>query len=63
MTTEKRAYTIREFCDAFSIGQTKYHAEVNAGRLKVHKFGGKSLIARADAEAWLAALPVQEVAA
>jgi hypothetical protein len=63
MTIEKCAYTLKDFCSAFSIGQTKLHEEIKSGRLKVRKFGTKGLIAKADADAWLENLPVQEVAA
>jgi hypothetical protein len=62
MTMERQAYTLKDFCVAFSIGQTKLHEEIKSGRLKVRKFGTKSLIAKADADAWLAALPVQDAA-
>ena len=49
--------TVADFCDRYSIGKTSLYREVNAGRLKIRKFGAATRIARADAEAWAAALP------
>jgi excisionase family DNA binding protein len=57
MTTEKCAYTVKDFGEAFSIGQTKIYAEIKSGRLKARKFGTKSLITKGDADAWLESLP------
>jgi hypothetical protein len=39
------------------IGLTKFYEEVNAGRLKVKKAGGRTVVPAAEIEAWLAALP------
>lgn len=52
------ALTISEFCAWACIGKTKAYAEVKAGRLQLRKIGAKSIILRADAEAWLRDLPV-----
>ena len=49
--------TVAEFCDRYSIGRTSLYREVNAGRLKLRKFGTATRIALADAEAWAASLP------
>lgn len=49
--------TVADFCARYSIGRTSLYREVNAGRLKLRKFGSASRIARADAEAWAASLP------
>ena len=49
--------TVADFCERYSIGKTSFYREVNAGRLKTRKFGTATRIARADAEAWAAALP------
>ena len=51
------ALTVTEFLAWASIGRTKFYQEVKAGRLKIRKIGRKTLILRADAEAWLNALP------
>jgi excisionase family DNA binding protein len=59
MTIEKRAYTITEFCDAFSVGKSKVYEEIKAGRMKVRMFGAKKLITKDDADLWLKNLPLQ----
>lgn len=54
----KRFRDVREFCQDYGIGLTKFYAEIRAGRLKARKVGRKTLVADEDAEAWAAALPV-----
>jgi hypothetical protein len=49
--------TVADFCVRYSIGKTSLYREVNAGRLKLRKFGAATRIARADAEAWADSLP------
>lgn len=52
--------TVADFCDRFSIGKTSFYREVNAGRLKIRKFGSATRVTRADALAWADALPDYE---
>ena len=52
--------TVAGFCERYSIGKTSFYREVNAGRLKIRKFGSATRIARADAIAWAEALPDYE---
>ena len=52
----KTLMTVNEFCHQHSLGRTTFYNEVRAGRLHVVKRGRRTLIARADAEAWLNAL-------
>lgn len=52
--------TVADFCARYSIGRTSLYREVNAGRLKLRKFGSATRIARADAEAWANNLPDYE---
>ncbi len=52
--------TVADFCARYSIGRTSLYREVNAGRLKLRKFGSATRIARADAQAWAANLPEYE---
>lgn len=52
--------TVADFCTRYSIGRTSLYREVNAGRLKLRKFGTATRIARIDAERWAASLPVHE---
>lgn len=54
---EKRSYTVDEFMAAFGIRRTKTYEEINSGRLKARRVGGRTLIAREDAEAWLGSFP------
>ena len=53
--------TIREFCEWSRIGKTAAYREIKLGRLVLRKVGSKSLIAVADAEAWLQSLPTATV--
>jgi hypothetical protein len=50
--------TVTDFLSRYSIGRTSFYREVHAGRLTIRKFGTASRVARVDAEAWAAALPV-----
>lgn len=54
--TQKQAYSVREFTEAFSIGRTMFYREVNEGRLKIHKIGTKTIVKAVDANAWLETL-------
>jgi excisionase family DNA binding protein len=57
MSSEKRAYQIEEFCEAYGVGKSKFHEEVAAGRLKVVRIGRRVLVTADDADAWLKSLP------
>lgn len=54
---EKRGFTVDEFMAAYGIRRTKTYEEINSGRLKARKVGGRTIIAREDADAWLASFP------
>lgn len=43
-SSEKLAYSIREACTASSLGRTTLYAHIAAGRLRVVKIGGRTLI-------------------
>ena len=51
---------VADFCDLYSIGKTSFYREVNAGRLKIRKFGTATRIVRIDAETWAEAHPTIE---
>ena len=51
--------TLNEFLARYSISRTQAYREANAGRLKLTKLNTATRIARADAEAWVAALPIR----
>lgn len=42
--TEKIAYSIREACQATSLGKTTLYAHIAANRLQVIRLGGRTLI-------------------
>lgn len=50
--------TVTQFCERYSIGKTSFYREVAANRIRIRKFGTATRIARADAETWLASLPI-----
>jgi len=52
--------TVADFCNRYSIGKTSFYREVNAGRLKIRKFGTATRIARIDAQAWVESLPLSQ---
>ena len=52
--------TVAEFRRRYSISNTQTYREIAAGRLRLRKMGTASRIARDDAEAWAASLPVRQ---
>jgi excisionase family DNA binding protein len=59
----KAAFSVREFCARFNISRDCFYNEVKRGRLRARKLGRKTLILRADADAWAASLPALEIRA
>ena len=55
--TQKRAYSVREFCLAYGIGKTKVYALFASGDLKPVRLGRKNLIRDKEAESWFDRLP------
>jgi excisionase family DNA binding protein len=53
----QRAFSIREFEQAFRLGRTKIYEEIKAGRLRARKVGKRTIITDEDAEEWLERLP------
>ena len=49
MTQIPELLTVADFCSRYSIGRTSLYREVNAGRLRLRKFGSATRIARKDA--------------
>lgn len=41
---DKIAYSIREACQATSLGKTSVYAHIAAGRLKAKRIGGRTVI-------------------
>jgi excisionase family DNA binding protein len=54
---EDGAFTIRDFCVWASVGRTLAYELIKRGQLRAIKVGGKTLIPKSDARAWLASLP------
>ena len=50
--------TVADFCNRYRIGKTSLYREAAAGRIRLRKFGAATRIAREDAEAWAASLPI-----
>lgn len=50
--------TVADFLARYSISRTSFYREVAAQRIRIRKLGTATRIARTDAEAWAAALPV-----
>jgi hypothetical protein len=53
------AMTVEAFCRWASIGRTVAYREIGEGRLHPRKVGRRTLIPVAEAERWLATLPIQ----
>lgn len=50
---EKMVYRVQDFCNSYSISRRSFYREIKANRLCVFKRGGRTYIARDDADAWL----------
>lgn len=60
MTNQLEMMTVAHFLARYSIGKTSFYREVAANRIRIRKFGTATRIARTDAEAWAASLPIRE---
>lgn len=45
-------WRVNDFCHAHGIGRTSFYEEVKRGKIKVIKFGKRTLIPDAEAKAW-----------
>ena len=54
---DKAAYSVEEFLVTTSIGRSRFYAAVKAGKIKVHKFGNRTIILAEDLKAFLQSLP------
>jgi excisionase family DNA binding protein len=61
--TNREAFAVREFCARYGICRQTFYDEIRRGRIKAVKLGKKTMILRADAEAWAKALPALNLAA
>ena len=51
------ALTLKDFCEAYRVCRETAYQQIRTGRLRALKIGRKTLILRADADAWAASLP------
>ena len=59
----QRAYSIREFCEVFSVSRSKTYLLLSAGDITAVKLGSKNLIPADEADRWFKSLtktPEQE---
>ena len=55
----KRALSVDDFCDLYSVGRTLAYNEIASGRLHSFNIGRKRLIPTEAAETWLAGYAAQ----
>jgi predicted DNA-binding transcriptional regulator AlpA len=51
------ALAVREFCEHYGICRQTFYDEIRRGRLRPRKLGKKTVVLKADADAWSASLP------
>ena len=61
--TSREAFAVREFCARYGICRDTFYNEIRRGRLRVRKLGKRTLILKADAQAWADSLPPLELSA
>jgi hypothetical protein len=54
------AFSILEFCAWAGVGRSSAYQQLRDGKLRAKKIGKRTVVLRADAEHWLAELPVFE---
>ncbi|MGO8916573.1 MAG: hypothetical protein ACLQJR_11770 [Stellaceae bacterium] len=59
LNLDRIAYPISEWARLTSTSRSHLYAEAAAGRLRMRKVGGKTLILTSDGLAWLRGEPVQ----
>ena len=55
--TSREAFAVREFCARYGICRDTFYNEIRRGRLRVRKLGKRTLIPKADAQAWAELAP------
>jgi excisionase family DNA binding protein len=55
---QREGLSVLEACRVAGIGRTKIYEAISDGRLKARKLGKRTLVLRADLQAFLASLPV-----
>jgi excisionase family DNA binding protein len=59
-TVEKLGLTVPEAAALSSLGQTSIYKAIKEGRLRIRKYGTRTIITRADLVSFLETLPVPE---
>jgi excisionase family DNA binding protein len=59
----REAFSVDEFCAIYGICRQTFYDEIHRGRITAKKLGKKTLVLRADAEAWAKSLPTLDLAA
>lgn len=62
-TKDRLVDTVTDAAHRLGISRTGIYAQIKAGKLRAVKAGGKTLITRADQEAWVASLSELNTAA
>jgi len=57
MNISPAAYSVDTFCQVYGVRRNLAYDEMKSGRLKFRKAGRRTLIPKADADAWLESLP------
>lgn len=55
---QREGLSVLEACRVAGIGRTKIYEAISNGSLKARKFGKRTLVLRADLQAFLASLPM-----
>ena len=50
-------YTVEDFLERYAISRTAFYRIVGQGKLRLHKIGRSSRVARSEAQAWAESLP------
>ena len=61
--SRREAFAVSEFCARYGICREAFYQEVRRGRLRAVKLGAKTVVLRADADAWVATMPALELSA
>jgi hypothetical protein len=61
--SRREAFAVAEFCGRYGICRETFYQEVRRGRLRALKLGAKTIVLKADADAWVATMPPLELGA
>jgi excisionase family DNA binding protein len=61
VSTTREAISVTEFCSHYDVCRDTFYNEIKRGRLRARKLGKRTLVLKADAQAWADALPPLEL--